>query len=332
MQSEPKHSPNASLGGFDCKPLHLTKEIHLRQRTSRPLAWRMLAVGGILAASQAVSAQQTSTPGTTAPDMLGEWANCRIPQQIQFIRERQGPWWPGPFGITRKERYEGGALETKAFKNPEAHEPSGPGHVQNCSTGQAADKNTQWLSFKLKTTSYFAAGAMGDHIAIVLRAKVGPPGAVVGPWGRDDYLRTPQYHGRGIILHRTSGVQGEHFSLGQPSGRQTLQTGSWATGVHPLRLQDGVVYTLHVVVSDTSVAYQVIDPNGLSIAWSPSSVWHELPDDSFVIGGSTTNARTLGSGLALVALCNQGASMGCDGASDQRAFTIELTDISSGWF
>lgn len=289
-------------------------------------------------ACQLLSTATSSSPGTTTPDMLGEWADCRLPQRIQFVRERQGPWWPGPFGVTRKEQYAGGPLETKAAKNPEAHDAHGPGHSQNCTPGAAAGKDTQWLSFKFQSTNYFGsspsdASAVGDHLAILMRAKFGPSGFVVGPYGRASYIQTPQYHARGIIFHRASGVQAEHYSLAQPSGRQTLQAGAWSTRLHPLVLRDGVTYTVNVIASDTSVSYQVIEPSGnASIFWSPASTWHETPDGTFVAGPATTNARTTGTGFGVGVLCNPASVCGGQSQDETRPFTIDLTEISGGWF
>ena len=290
----------------------------------------------------------TPPPAATAPDMMREWANCKVPEQIIFVRERQPS---GAFDVSRYVKYAGGTLQKMAYKNPQGYAPHGPMHVSNCTEGSDPAR-TQVISFKLKTANYFGAyagdaNALGDHLPIMLRAKFGPPGTVAGPYGADSFNSNPQYHARGIILYGTIGVMGEHYALGQPDpARQTLEPidrglkpdgTPWADmGIHDFRPRDGVTYAVNVLATDYSVDYQVTGPTVPKIVWAGATNpgWKERRPDEFSAGPVALNAPTNGVGLAFGVLCNfgMGGAAGCDNPSDSRSFRVEITDIRAGWY
>jgi hypothetical protein len=286
-------------------------------------------------------------PAATAPDMMREWANCKVPEQIIFVRERQPS---GAFDVSRYVKYAGGTLQKMAYKNPEGHAGHGPLHVSNCTEGSDPAR-TQVLSFKLKTTNYFGAypgdgTGLGDHLPILMRSKFGPPSTVAGPYGASEFIRNPQYHARGIIFHREAGVMGEHYARGQPApatqtlepiarGLKTEGTPWNEMGIHSFRARDGVTYAVNVLATDYSVDYQVTGPTTPHIFWAGTTNpgWKETRPGDVVAGPVTLNAPTNGVGLGFAVLCNFGLSgAGCDNPSDSRSFKVEITDIRAGWY
>lgn len=227
-------------------------------------------------------------------------APCTVPAAVTFAPVANGS---SAWAIQRQQLDAAGTWSVLTV-NPENNPAHAPAHIQNCTPGdnQVHPEDTQWLSFKLKTSNFFGTN-LGDHLVVILRSRF------------EDYdTSLPKINGRGIIFHaRPNGVFYERYA-----NRSTDGFVDYAPAAN-LTLLNDTEYRVSVLATATAVQYSVTDTrtgqvvNGQSPA--PSA--------------ARTDTATPYGGIALAMLCSSPEGGTCDRLSSPAGAGFD--DIQTGW-
>lgn len=208
-------------------------------------------------------------------------------------------------------------------------------HVIPCLGGGTgpSDSRTQWVSFDLKTQSFFdVPGGWGDHIILLNRAAHLEGFADPNLPGSSIYNNFIGQQFRGPIFTSWTGIQMEYkyyqsfptpvlIQGGCQAGPAANAQGpcgpttNWHIPGTPAQLHDNVVYRVLIHASERGTGVDIRDANNNLLG---STYW-EGSDQAMISGGF---------GLGFAAICK--APLGfCDGNYPSR---VSFTNISAGWF
>lgn len=281
---------------------------------------------------------QTTCPNAPVPSYsntpvsagISELNNSATPTAIQFKRDVNSI--TQTLVTTRYQKFQGESsyrrmIGTPTGKNYMQDMNQGPTYFQPI-TVSVGPATTQWLSFNLMTTNYISSAAGNSenaHILAFLRAR----GNLASP--------PPQLDGLGLILYkkgyfwnRPRSDFAERVSLN--SGYDSyVYPGPVTVGPLPqqFELKDCVQYQVAIHVAGTYVAYWITDPSvNKTFSYSVNTAASQV---GATAGGNVTGtfagAAPYGIGL-LVGIAHTGA----DGNAAIPAFTVDFTNVATGWF